>query len=140
VFNLTRYKQWQAFFGTLSLFFGAVFFLAGHAGVNAMAPEQYGDLAVSATVRAWATAQLSAAFILCMGIVLNGRWRWSPAARLAGVSVLILLMTMLAASAFSAPEGWPVGVFCTGFALWGLPVVWWNLVDLIGAVRWGRHG
>lgn len=140
MFYLTRYRQWQGFFGTLALFYGTAFFVAGHAGINAMQPEIYGDLAVAGPVRAWATIQFSTAFILCMGIVLNGRWRWSPVARLVGSAGVVTLISILAASAFGAPFGWPVGLFCAGYALWGLPVIWWNLVDTIAAVRWGRRG
>lgn len=140
MYNLTRYKQWQAFFGSLSLFFGVCFFAAGHAGINAMDPDQYGKLAVSGSIEAWATIQLSGAFLLCVGIITNGRWRWSCVARAAGAIAVCGLIFTLGYSAFTAANGWPVGMFCVGFAAWGLPVIWWNMVDTMGAIRWGRNG
>ena len=141
MFNGARYRQWQWAFGMTCLFYGAVFFILGHWGINAMEPALYGEVAVSGRIEDWATLQLSLAFILCMGIAMNGAWRWSAAARLAGSAGLVFLLFVLGASAFSAENGWPVGIFCTGFAaVQGFPVVWWNLVDLIGAFRWGKNG
>lgn len=138
MYNLARWKQWQAFFGTLSLFYGVAFFIAGHIGIQAMEPQTYGEVAVDGSIEAWATVQLSGAFMLCMGIIMNGRWRWSCVPRGLGASVVVGLALVLSASAFSAPSGWPIGLFCLGFALWGAPVIWWNLVDAVGAVRWWR--
>ena len=141
MFNGARYRQYQIAFGGTCLFYGVVFFILGYWGVNAMDPEVYGEVAVSGEIEAWATMQLALSFILCMGIAMNGTWRWSSAARLAGSLGLVALLLVLGVSALGAPNGWPVGVFCLGFAgVQGAPVVWWNLVDLIAAFRWGQNG
>ncbi len=138
VYNLTRFKQWQAFFASLAFFYGITFYLAGSSGIDAMAPGMYGDLAVDRTVEGWALIQLCGSVLLCMGIAVNGRSRWSCIPRLIGAMTLVGLIYVLAASAFTAQDGWPTGLFCFGFASWGLPVIWWNTVDLIGAIRRGE--
>ena len=139
MYNLSRYRQAQVCFAALAMFYGVAFFAASHAGINAMDGDSYGALAVSAPIKAWSTAQLAGAFVLSMGIVLNGRWRWSCAARLAGALIVVGLVSVLSWSAFQAPKGWPVGVFCLGFAGFGAIVAGWNMVDLAGAIRWRRR-
>jgi len=140
MFKLTRYKPAQWAFAGLALFYGFAFFVMGVAGWQAMSPQDYGDLAVSFEIEAMAGIQLCGAMMVALGLLFNGRWRWSPAFRLAGAVVVSALCVMLAYSSFMAPMGWPTGIYCTGFAGFGLLVAWWNAVDLRAAIFWGAHG
>jgi len=137
-FKFARHKGAQVTFSGMALFYGFAFFAAAISGWDAMFPSQFGDTAVKAEVEAWAGAQLGASVILAMGLMINGRWRWSPALRLAGATVISALCWGLAVSAFTAPEGWPVAVYCAGFGGLGAIVAWWNLVDLRAAIFWGH--
>lgn len=139
-FKLSRHKSAQTAFGALALFYGFGFFGAAMAGWDAMMPQQFGELAVSAEVEAWAGMQFCASVMLALGLLVNGRWRWSPALRMVGAGVIAALCAVLSLSAFTAPEGTAFFIFCTGFAVFGGVVAWWNLVDLRSAMMWGAGG
>jgi len=140
VFKLTKHKPAQWAFAALALFYGFAFFVAGISGLQAMAPQDYGDLAVSFEIEAMAGIQLTSAMMLAFGLLFNGRWRWSSALRMVGAVILAALCLMLAWSACGAPNGWPVAIYCGGFAVFGLVVAWWNLVDLRAAILWWHDG
>lgn len=138
--KLTRFRSAQWALAILALYYGSAFFIAGMSGLQAMAPQDYGDLAVSFEIEAMAGVQLSAALMLSFGLLFNGRWRWSAAMRLAGAVALAALCAMLSASALEAANGWPVAIYCSGFAGFGVLVAWWNLVDLRAAIFWWPDG
>lgn len=140
MFKLTRWKAAQWAFAGLALFYGFAFFVAGVSGLQAMAPDDYGDVAVSLEIEGMAGVQLTASLMLALGLLFNGRWRWSAALRLAGALILIAMCVLLAVSAAMAPTGWPVAIYCTGFAGFGAVVAWWNLVDLRAAILWWHDG
>ncbi len=140
MYKLTRWKPAQWSFALLALFYGFAFFLAGISGLQAMAPDDYGDVAVSLEIEAMAGVQLTASMMLAVGLLFNGRWRWSAALRLAGATMLVGMCAMLSWSAASAPNGWPVAIYCSGFAVFGAVVAWWNLVDLRAAILWWHDG
>ena len=137
MFKLTRYKSAQWTFAGLALFYGFAFFIFGVMGMQAMDPGQYGEVAVSLEIEAIAGVQLCGALMMAFGLMFNGRWRWSPGFRLAGSIVVAMICALLAWSAFGAPNGWPMGVLCAGFACLGVIVAWFNLVDLRAAIFWG---
>lgn len=140
-FKLSRHKSAQIAFSALALFYGFAFFGAAIAGWNAMIPDQFGALAVSGEVEAWAGLQLCASVLLALGLTINGRWRWSPALRMAGAGFITLICGLLAYSASTASEGVSFFVYCSGFCAFGAVVTWWNLVDLRSAMLWGaRNG
>jgi len=136
-FKLARHKGAQAAFVALALFYGFAFFAFAVAGFQAMEPETYGQTAVSGEVEAWAGLQLSGAMMLAIGLLINGRWRWSAALRFSGAAVVACLCGVLSASAMTAPSGWPIALYCAGFGGYGAIVAWWGLVDLRAAMIWG---
>jgi hypothetical protein len=136
-FKFSRHKSAQCAFGVLALFYGFAFFGTAIAGWNAMLPQQFGELAVSGEVEAWAGLQLCASVALALGLLVNGRWRWSAALRLFGAGFISLMCCVLSYSAWTAPEGVAFMIYCAGFAIFGGVVAWWNLVDLRAAMLWG---
>jgi len=138
-FKLSRHKSTQAAFGLLALFYGFAFFGAAIAGWNAMLPQQFGEISVSGEVEAWAGVQLSASVMLALGLLINGRWRWSAVLRMVGAGFITLICGILSYSAFSAPEGVAFTIYCAGFCGFGAIVTWWNLVDLRSAMLWGAR-
>jgi len=136
-FKFSHHKSAQCTFGALALFYGIGFFFAAIAGWDAMLPQQFGELAVSGEVEAWAGLQFSASMMMALGLLINGRWRWSAALRFAGSAIITLLCCILAYSAWTASEGVAFMIYCAGFALLGAVVAWWNLVDLRAAMLWG---
>lgn len=136
-FKFAQNKSAQIDFGGLSLFYGFAFFGFAIGGWDAMLPQQFGELATSGEVEAWAGLQFTASMMMALGLLINGRWRWSAALRLAGSAVITTLCCILSYSAWTAPEGVAFMIYCAGFALLGARVAWWNLVDLRAAMLWG---
>jgi len=136
-FKFSQHKSAQCAFGALALFYGIGFFFAAVSGWDAMLPQQFGELAVSGEVEAWAGLQFSASMMMALGLLINGRWRWSAGLRLAGAAIISLICVILTYSAWTAPEGVAFMIYCAGFALLGSVVAWWNLVDLRAAMLWG---
>lgn len=136
-FKLSRHKSAQSAFSILALFYGFSFFGAAIAGWDAMQPDQFGALAVEGEVEAWAGLQLCASVVLALGLLVNGRWRWSAGLRMVGAGIISALCSVLAYSASTASEGVAFFIYCTGFATFGSVVTWWNLVDLRSAMLWG---
>jgi hypothetical protein len=135
--KLAEYKQAQCVFGLLALYCGFAFLFLGLMGLSAMAPDQYGNLATTYEIEAMASVQFSAAMLFCIGLLINGRWRWSSVLRLIGAGVVTALCAALAYGSLLAPDGWPFAVYLVGFAGYGAIVIWWNLVDLRAAIFWG---
>ena len=135
MFKLAQSKSAQVAFALMALFYGAAFLMvSGVFGMSAVSPADYGDTAVGFEIEAMAGMQLSGALLMLIGLMINGRWRWSALVRLIGAAVITSLCALLAWSAVSAPNGWPVAIYCTGFMLMGATVCWWNLVDFRAAI------
>lgn len=140
MYKLGRFRQVQLMFAVQALLCASAFFILGTMGLSAMAPGQYGDMAVNFEIEAMAAVQLSAAMLLSIGLLINGRWRWSSALRFAGSLIVATLCLGLGVSSAMAPDGWPFTVYLVIFGGNGLLVAWWNLVDLRSAIFWGGHG
>lgn len=135
MFKLAQSKSAQVAFAVLALFYGAAFLaISGILGMSAVSPADYGETAVSFEIEAMAGMQLSGALLMISGLLINGRWRWSALVRLCGALVVVGLCGLLAWSAGSAPNGWPVAIYCTGFMCFGCVICWWNLVDFRAAI------
>lgn len=137
--KLAQYKQVQWTFAIFATYCGFSFLFLGLMGLSAMAPDQYGQLATSYEIEAMAAVQFTAGLMVCIGLLINGRWRWSPALRLVGSIVIGALCAALGWGSVLAPDGWPFSVYLIGFAAFAAVVAWWNLVDLRAAIFWGAN-
>lgn len=138
MYKMARFKQWQVVLATQALATSIIMFALGSLGWTAMDPAQYGGMAVSFEIEDMAGLQMCGAAMLACGLLINGRWRWSPALRLLGAAIVTPICVMLAFSAAMAPDGWPITVYLAVFASTLSPLLWWNLVDLRAAIWWGR--
>ena len=136
-FKLARHKGIHVAFTALALFYGFAFFALAVTGWNLMFQHQFGELAVSGEVEGWAGMQLCGSLFMAFGLLINGRWRWSPALRLAGSVIVAGLTTVLTYSASTASEGAAFMVYCAGFSALGWFVSFCALVDLRAALMWG---
>jgi len=136
-YKLARHKGVHVAFAILALFYGFAFFALAVSGWNLMLPNQFGDLAVSGEVEAWAGMQLCGSLFMAFGLLINGRWRWSPALRLVGSGIVAALTSVLAYSASTATEGAAFMVYCSGFSALGWFVSFCALVDFRAALFWG---
>ena len=78
---------------------------------EALGAHVYGEMAQSIQAEAWASGFMGASLLLIYGVHINGRWRWSPFLRIAGLILLALLFAALALSSFSAPAGVVIWAF-----------------------------
>lgn len=136
-YKLARHKGIHVAFTALALFYGFAFFALAVSGWNLMYPQQFGDLAVSGEVEAWAGMQLCGSLFMAFGLLINGRWRWSPALRLVGSVIVAALTSVLSYSASTASEGAAFMVYCSGFSTLGWFVSFCALVDFRAALFWG---
>ena len=136
-YKLARHKGIHIAFTALALFYGFAFFALAVSGWNLMYTQQFGELAVSGEVEAWAGMQLCGALFMAFGLLINGRWRWSPALRLAGSVIVAALTSVLAYSGSTASEGAAFMVYCSGFSGLGWFVSFCALVDFRAALMWG---
>lgn len=83
----------------------ALFWVGSLLSPNAMGASIYGDLAFAFEVEAWVSGFILGAALLAYGVTINGAWRYSPLLRIAGLSILLVLFSALAWSAFQAPSG-----------------------------------
>jgi len=134
-YKLARHKGVHVAFAVLALFYGFAFFALAVSGWNLMLPNQFGDLAVSGEVEAWAGMQLCGSLFMAFGLLINGRW--SPALRLVGSGIVAALTSVLAYSASTASEGAAFMVYCSGFSALGWFVSFCALVDFRAALFWG---
>lgn len=136
-YKLARHKGVHVAFAILALFYGFAFFALAVSGWNLMLPNQFGDLAVSGEVEAWAGMQLCGSLFMAFGLLINGRW--SPALRLVGSGIVAALTSVLAYSASTASEGAAFMVYCSGFSALGWFVSFCALVDFRSALMWGAE-
>lgn len=138
-YKLARHKGVHVAFTAMALFYGFAFFTLAAVGINLMFPQQFGELAVSGEVEAWAGMQLCGSLFMAFGLLINGRWRWSPALRLVGSVIVAALTSVLAYSASTATEGAAFMVYCSGFSAMGWFVSFCALVDFRAALMWGAE-
>ena len=105
---------------------------------DALGAQVYGGMAQAVQAEAWAAAFMGASLMMVYGVTINGRWRWSPFLRIAGLVLLSVLFAALALSSLSAPAGvviWAFTIPCFLFPC--LRFLRLNLMD--ARTRW-RNG
>lgn len=105
---------------------------------DALSAAVYGAMAQEVQAEAWAVGFMGSALLLVYGVHINGRWRWSPFLRIAGLLLLTALFSALTLSSLSAPTGvviWAFTVPCFLFPC--LRYLRLNIAD--ARTRW-RHG
>jgi len=90
---------------------GLLFYIWSSMLPGAMAPEVYGQAAFDIEAETWSIGFMSAAGLILYGVIINGRWRWSPILRLLGFFALLLMFTVLVLSSISAQFGSVVAIF-----------------------------
>ena len=114
---------------------GMLFFVASSIWPEAMPADVYGDLAYQIEAETWSLGFMGASALLAYGVHINGRWRWSPLARITGLGFLLAMFSFLVWSAIHAPAGSVVAIFG---GLFFIPMIagflWTNIRDL--RVRW----
>ena len=82
---------------------------------------------------------MAASTAYLLGVIINGKWRWSPVLRVAGASWHVITLAAFVLSAFGAEFGdfmvLASGVFCGVHTVF----LWWNIRDMLDAVTgYGR--
>lgn len=90
---------------------GVLFYLWSAMRPDAMSAEVYGQIAIDIADHVWALGYMSASGLVLYGVVINGRWKWSPILRLLGFFALLFLFLVLVISALTAPFGSVVAIF-----------------------------
>lgn len=132
-----RNEQWGFCWG---VFAAACLFMAGtFLSPNSMGQSLYGPYAQAIEAEAWAAGYIGASLLSIYGILINGRWRWSPMIRTAGFAVMSGMFGFLGFSAWAgAADGVVVWAFTFGFFLpQSLRFLFLNIRD--AAARWGSH-
>ncbi|MDH5796941.1 MAG: hypothetical protein OEZ19_00110 [Paracoccaceae bacterium] len=96
----------------------------------------YGDAVVQYPAEWWAGSIMLATSAHLLGIIINGRWRWSPALRFCGSLWQVGTLFAFVFGAMTAEYDFfaiPCGVFAVVY-VWFLG---WNTVDLARVVRDG---
>lgn len=117
----------EIFFGLAALYWGAVVALwPGPPGLG-WAGLDYDQSRITGL------AVILSSLVLAVGCRINGRWRWSPVVRLAGVGGLTGVALCLAWHAlYAAASAWAVYSFTAAVSV----VVWVNTaVDVVALVR-----
>lgn len=117
--------QWM-FLAIATAFWAATWFKTG----PVMRPETYGDWIVLWPTRFWAGSLMLASGVYLMGIIINGRWRWSPLLRLMGAVWHFGTLTAFAAGASEAPYGENLMISSAVSACVHLWFAYLNLADL----------
>lgn len=101
----------QLYFAFRIFLCGLFFFVWSYFLPGAMSPEVYGVAATDIKAATWSLGYMSAAGLILYGVIINGRWRWSPILRLTGFFALLLMFIVLVVSSLSAPHGSVVAIF-----------------------------
>lgn len=131
--NLRRHGDSQEVLQWAFLVLAFGFWAAAKAQDDPIMPAAvYGEWVVSIDAEIWAGSIMLAAGLFLLGIIINGRWKWSPALRLAGATWHVVTLGVFSISAASAQYGdfmtLAAGVFC-GVHAWFAAL---NICDL----RW----
>lgn len=115
--NLRRHGDSQEVIQWAFLAIAAAFWFAAIARHGpVMRPETYGELIVSLPTKFWAGSLMLASALYLLGIIINGRWRWSPALRLGGSLWHSMTLTAFAIGGLTAPYGENLAVSAGVFA------------------------
>ena len=111
--NMTpmRDRRDQLSFAARIFLCGLLFYIWASMMPGAMAPEVYGQVAFDIEAETWALGYMSASGLIMYGVIINGRWRWSPILRLLGLFALLLMFIILVLSALTATFGSVVAIF-----------------------------
>ena len=104
-----RSDQWS--FALRMFACGFLFYVASAVWPEAMPVGVYGETAYDIDAEIWALGFMAASGLVLYGVHINGRWRWSPALRIAGLMVLLAMFAFLVASALFAPFGSVIVIF-----------------------------
>lgn len=104
-----RSDQWS--FALRMLTCGFLFFIASSVWPEAMPEDVYGSMAYDIDAETWSLGFMAASGLLIYGVLINGRWRWSPVLRIAGLSMLLAMFVYLVVSALHAPYGSVIVIF-----------------------------
>lgn len=103
--------QW-AFLAISAAFWAAALLQDG----PVMRPQTYGPWIVTWPTQWWAGSLMLASATFLLGIIINGRWRWSPLLRLIGAAWHSTTLGIFCAGGIVAPYGENLaissGVFC----------------------------
>lgn len=102
-----------------------------------MKPETYGELIVTLPTTFWAGSLMLASGLYLLGIIINGRWRWSPWLRLAGSLWHSVTLTAFALGGLTAPYGENLAVTAGVFAVVHIWFTALNASDL--RIAWGSN-
>ena len=134
--NLRRHGDSQEVLQWAFLVLAFGFWAAAKAKESPIMPsEVYGAWVVSIDAEIWAGSIMLAASLFLMGIIINGRWRWSPLLRLCGALWHVGTLGIFAISAAGSEYGdfmtLAAGVFC-GVHAWFFAL---NLADFRWALK-----
>lgn len=132
---LKRWGAAQAGFGWFNMTVGALFWgFAKWVDHMVMPAEVYGDIVTGIPAETWAWSIMSAQFLLLLGVIINGAWRWSPILRCLGSFASIGIFGSFTYSA--AIGGEVFFVLCCGvMALTYVTLFMLNFYDLVVAAN-----
>lgn len=111
---------------------GLLFYVWSVMMPNAMPVDVYGKTAFDIQTSVWALGFMSAASLVLYGVIINGRWRWSPLLRLTGFSAILFMFAVLVVSALTAPYGSVVAIFGGIFFIPGIiGFIGKNIMDMV---------
>jgi len=103
---------------------------------DVMRAETYGAWVVQFPAEYWAGSLVAASTLFLLGVIINGRWRFSPALRLIGAGWHTVTLSAFAIGAFTAANGDFVLISSGVFACVHAWFAALNICDL----RARRHG
>lgn len=140
MYSLPKYRMVYLSW-VLPIFVCAALFWAGAlVDMDTMAPDVFGPISTKVDVDGWAGLQMAGSALFGMGVMINGRWRWSPVLRMIASLALAGEFFTFAYSAALAPQGFAVAAYVgcmTGVFLF---FSWLSLIDSIGSWRRWQNG
>lgn len=103
--------QW-AFLGIAAAFWAATLIRSE----PVMKPETYGQMVVQFPTQFWAGSLMLASGIFLLGIIINGRWKWSPLLRLTGAAWHTATLAAFSIGGATAPYGENLAISAGVFA------------------------
>lgn len=122
--------QW-GFLGIAAAFWTASVLKSG----PVMKPETYGTLIVQWPTQFWAGSLMLASGLFLLGIIINGRWKWSPFLRLAGATWHCFTLLAFSFGGATAEFGENLAISAGVFAVIHFWFAALNLSDLRFALR-----
>lgn len=135
MYSLPRYRAVYLSWA-MPIFACAVLFWAGAAvDLATMEPNVFGPISTMVDVEAWVGMQMAGSALFAMGVMINGRWRWSPVLRWIAATALAVEFGTFTYSAALAPQGFAVAAYIGCMTLVFLYFSWLALIDSLGAIR-----